>query len=136
MRLATLNRDFWTLRSGEASHRAHPDRFWIPPLEARRNLSRGKAARLIFDIESTDDDGRVVVNGERMWVIVAERVGDRYIGILDNQPATIEPSDATYLRFGAEIPFAPEHVIDLGDPPSDYVEWQLGQTPERVWPRD
>jgi hypothetical protein len=33
MRLPTLERDFWTLRSGEESHRAHPDTFWIPPID-------------------------------------------------------------------------------------------------------
>ena len=135
MRLPTLERDFWTLRSGEASHRAHPDKFWIPPAEERRNLRRGRAARLIFDIEA-EVDGKVAVTGERMWVIVAERVGDLYIGILDNKPASFEPSDNAYLCFGAEIPFGPEHVIDVGDPPADYVEWQLGQKPERVWPRE
>lgn len=135
MRLPTLECDFWTLRSGEESHRAHPDKFWIPPAEERHNLHRGKAARLIFDIEA-DDDGKVVLNGERMWVIVAERVDELYIGILDNQPATLEPSDDVYLCFGAEIPFGPEHVIDISDPPAGYVEWQLGQKPERTWPRE
>src|SRR5258705_1093556 len=68
MRLPTLERVFWTLRSGEESHRAHPDKFWIPPLEQRSSLQRGQAARLIFDIEAEDEDGKVVVNGERMWV--------------------------------------------------------------------
>ena len=136
MRLPTLETDFWTLRSGEAQHRAHPDAFWIPPLEERRNLERGKAARLIFEIEAEDEDGRVERNGERMNVIVAERVGDLYIGILDDEPATLEPGERVYLCFGAEIPFGPEHVIDILDPPAEYVEWQLGQPPERRWPRD
>lgn len=136
MRLPTLERDFWTLRSAEESHRAHPDKFWIPPDEERRNLERGKAAKLIFDIEAVDVDGTVFVNGERMWVIVAERVGGLYIGILDSKPAMFEPSERVYLCFGAEIPFGPEHVIDIVEPPAEYVEWQLGQKPERVWPRD
>lgn len=136
MRLPTLENDFWTLRSGEASHQANPDKFWIPSVEDRHNLQRGTAARLIFDIEAEDHDGNVVVSGERMWVIVAERVGEFYVGILDNKPATLEPSESVYLCFGAEIPFAPEHVIDIADPPQDYVEWQLGQMPERSWPRD
>jgi hypothetical protein len=135
MRLPSFERDFWQLRSAEQSHREHPDSFWIPPLERRQSLHRGQAARLIFDIEGQDEDGAVEVQGERMWVIVAERVGDAYIGILDNQPAAIEPSENVYLCFGAEIPFLPEHVIDIGEPPADYVEWQLGQQPERRWPR-
>jgi hypothetical protein len=41
-----------------------------------------------------------------------------------------------YLCFGAEIPFRAEHVIDIDDPPTEHVEWQLGQSPERRWPRD
>jgi hypothetical protein len=136
MRLASFERDFWQLRSGEESHREHPDTFWIPPLEQRRNLKRGHAARLIFEIEGEEEDGSVSVQGERMWVIVAETVGDTYIGILDNQPACLERSDGLYLRFGAEVPFRAEHVIDIGQPPPEYVEWQLGQPPDRVWPRD
>src|SRR4029450_12692043 len=134
MRLPRIDTDSWELRSAEESHRLNPDTFSIPPREAREGLRRGQAARLIFDIE-TDDGGRMVVGGERMWVIVADKQGDTYIGILDNQPATVEPGERVYLCFGAEIPFRAGHVIDIGDPPSEYVEWQLGQTPERRWPR-
>ncbi len=136
MRMATFERDFWQLRSGEESHRQHPDTFWLPPLEERESLQRGHAVKLIFEIEGMDEDGTVSVEAEWMWVIVAERVGDAYIGILDNQPVCLDPTDDVYLRFGAEVPFLPEHVIDIGDPPVDYAEWQLGQPPERVWPRD
>lgn len=136
MRLPTLDDDGWTLRSAEASHRAHPQTFWIPPLDARRNLQRGNAARLVFDIETVDDnDGGHVIQGERMWVIVLDRVGDLYIRILDNQPASVGPNDRAYLCFGAEIPFGPEHVVDIGEPPPEYVAWQLGQKAERIWPR-
>jgi hypothetical protein len=137
MRLPTLARDFWQLRSAEQSHCDHPDTFWIPSLDRRESLRRGQAARLIFDIVGEDEStGATEVQGERMWVIVAERVGDAYIGILDNQPASIEPGESTYLCFGVEIPFLPKHVIDIADPPSEYAEWQLAQPPERRWPRD
>jgi len=136
MRLASFERDFWQLRSGEKSYREHPDTFWIPPLEQRQNLKRGQAVRLIFEIEGEEENGSVSVQGERMWVIVAEKVGDTYIGILDNQPACLERSDEVHLRFGAEVAFRAEHVIDIGQPPPEYVEWQLGQPPDRVWPRD
>ena len=136
MRLAAHETDFWELRSGEEAHASNPETFGIPPLEERTGLRRGQAAKLIFEIEGIEEDGSVGVGGERMWVIVAERIGDRFLGILDNQPALIEVTDSTYLRFGAEIPFGPENVIDIADPPEDYVEWQLGQPPERTWPRD
>lgn len=136
MRLPSLECDYWQLRSAEESHRDHPDTFWIPPLEQRQGLTRGQSARLIFDIEGQDESGAVQVQGERMWVIVAGRVGDAYIGILDNQPASIEPSDGVYLCFGTEIPFLPEHVIDIGEPPAEYFDWQLGQEPARRWQRE
>ncbi len=136
MRLANLERDFWQLRSGEESHRQSPETFWLPPLEQRQTLTRGQAAKLIFDIETEDDSGKVILTGERMWVIVAERIGEFYIGILDCQPVCMTPDDSAYLRFGAEIPFAPEHVIKIGAPPPSYVQWQLSQPPERSWSRD
>lgn len=136
MRLPTLTHDFWTLRSGAAMHREHRDSFWIPPYEARVNLQIGQAAQLIFDIEGEDQHGQVSVQGERMWVIVAAKIGDYYLGILDSQPAALAPSDTVYLCFGAEIPFLAEHVIDIANPPQDYVRWQLSQAPERIWPRD
>src|ERR1041384_2492430 len=75
MRLPTLERDYWQLRSGEEAHRKRPKDFWIPPLEQRQNLTRGQAAKLMFDIESTDDAGKIHLEGERMWGIVAERCG-------------------------------------------------------------
>jgi hypothetical protein len=136
MRLARLETDYWELRSGEVSHAENPDQFWIPPLEQRQSLKRGQAARLIFDIESEDENGQPVLQGERMWVIVSEKCGEYYIGLLDNQPASFEPADDVYLCFGAEIPFLSEHVIDIGDPPEEYSNWQLSQEPERKWPRD
>jgi hypothetical protein len=135
VKLATFAANYWQLQSGEEMHWDHPDTFWIPPANARATLQRGNAAKLLFEIEAYLEDGSVGVQGERMWVIVAERLGDTYIGILDNQPACLDKSERVYLCFGAEIPFRAEHVIDIAQPPPEYVEWQLGQPPERKWPR-
>ena len=135
MRLAELDADSWTLRSGEESHAANPESFWIPSEDERRSLRRGQAARLIFEIEGYEEDGSVGLQAERMWVIVAQVVGGLYVGILDNQPACLDPASDAYLRFGTEVPFGPEHVIDVASPPQDYVDWQLGQPPEHSWPR-
>jgi hypothetical protein len=41
---------------------------------------------LIFDIEAHDADGTVLVQAERMWVLVTELVEDQYIGLLTNKP--------------------------------------------------
>jgi hypothetical protein len=56
------------------------------------------------------------------------------VGILDYQPVSLVPREDVYLCFGAEIPFLPEHVIDIGHPPRLYRKWQLAQPPERRWP--
>lgn len=136
MRFARTETDYWELRSGENAHAENPEQFWIPSLQDRQTLKVGQSVKLIFDIETFDEEEKeIVVSGERMWVIISEYNPDYYIGILDNQPACIEASDSVYLVFGAEIPFRAEHVIDIGNPPADYVEWQLSQPPERIWPR-
>lgn len=134
MRLPTLTTDYWELRSGEKSHVANLEEFRIPPLMARQQLVRGQAAKLIFDIE-TDNEGRIELGGERMWVIVSEKIDDIYIGILDNQPACLEPDDSFYLGFGVEVPFKAEHVIDIETPPQDYADEVLNQAPLRTWLR-
>ena len=133
VRLASLARDSWQLRSGEDAHAAHPETFWIPPLRQREALRRGDGVKLVFDVEGVEEDGRVTIQGEKMWVIVAERRGDVYIGRLENEPDLV-PDDDTYLRRGAEIPFLPEHVVDIQSPPAEYVAGRLAEPPTRRWP--
>lgn len=70
-----------------------------------------------------------------MWVFVSERLSDGFVGILDNQPGSFPPSDNVYLTLGAEIPFGPEHVVDIAEPPADYIETMRAATPSRLWPR-
>ena len=134
MQMPTIKTHCWELRSGEESHKKYPDTFWIPPLEQRVNLKVGQAAKLVFEIECEDENG-IFINSERMWVIVSEIIGDFYIGILDNKPASFMPSDEVYLCFGAEIPFKVEHIIDIAEPPEKHVKWQLSLPPERRWLR-
>lgn len=117
MRFASLQTDFWELGSGEELHARFPDSFEIPPAGQRRSLRRGDSARLLFNIELEGEDGKPMQFGERMWVVV-DFVGDGYyLGRLINQPGSFDPEECDfYLGFGAEIPFAPEHVIDLEEP--------------------
>lgn len=85
-RLAVLAADGWELRSAESSHAAHPTTFPIPDAERRRSLRRGEAVKLIFDQEGAEEDGTLSVQGERMYVLVAERVDGRYMGLLTSTP--------------------------------------------------
>lgn len=111
LRLSRLADDFWELRNGEESAREHPDTFEMPPRELRENLRRLDLVQLIFDIEGENEAGDVEVAGERMWVLVAERVGAKYIGVLSSKPALLDPSEGFYLRRGCEVYFGPEHVV-------------------------
>ena len=134
MRLASFFFDHWELRDGEKCHSKNPDNFWIPKLNKRKSLRRGDAAKLIFATSCEDEDGNIIIQGERIFVIVSEVIDNKYLGILDSQPLCIEKGqDDVYLCFGAEIPFSPKHVIDIDRPPEDYIEWQLGQPPSRKW---
>jgi hypothetical protein len=122
-RFSTIERDGWTILSGEKRHALHPETFWIPDRAAREGLSPGDAVQLLFDIE-TRDAGRVVDRGvDRLWVIVKRRVGDQYYGVLDSDPGHAERLS---LRPGVEVIFAPEHVIAIQRPPEGYVQAKYG----------
>ena len=135
MRLPALAADFWELESAEDRHAESPESFWIPARADREQLQPGQAAKLLFCIEAEKVDGSVEVTVERMWVFITERLDDLYVGMLDNQPASIDPADDVYLVRGAEIPFGPEHVIDIDDPPAEHVDEMRGAVPLRRWPR-
>jgi len=134
IRLPSLDRDFWTLASGEARHAESPESFWIPPRSARESLRVGEAAKLLFEVESEDESGRVQHDCERMWVVVAEVVPPFFIGRLTNAP--IAAGSEFYLELDVEVPFLPEHVIKIDQPPADFLRALFSQPPKRFWPRD
>lgn len=135
MRLPALETDRWELESGEDRHAENADSFWIPPRVEREQLRPGQAVKLLFRIESTQPDGSTEVGVERMWVLVTERIDRMYVGRLDNEPSSVEADDDVYLVRGAEVPFGPEHVIDVAEPPVEYVEEMRAASPTRVWRR-
>lgn len=140
LRLASLDPDGWQLRSGEDAHRAHPDTFWLPEERERRGLRRGMQAKLMFEMiehvpsaagagftsgtrnrQASASTERQQTCVERMWVAVTEVLPEgHYRGMLRNQPFTYDPNDeSVYLRWGAEVAFGPEHVIDIDDTPAE-----------------
>src|SRR5215510_6255854 len=131
MRQPNLAEHYWQLESAEARHAAYPEEFSIPTRAERENLRRGQAAKLLFELEGEASGATVDRIVERIWVLVVERVGDRYIGVLDNQPLALEPAPNVYLVEGAEIPFGPEHVIDIAEPPPEWISERLGRPPTR-----
>lgn len=131
MREAEFDIDGWCLDDGEALHRAAPETFWIPQLERRTALQPGELVKLVFRISVDDSEKPVAV--ERMWVLVRERVGDRYLGVLDNDPCAIGANDL--FSSGTELPFAARHVIDI-DPADASTRAKAAEPPRQAWPRD
>lgn len=130
MREADLDVDGWCLEDGEARHREAPDTFWLPELERREALQPGDLAKLVFRISVDSEEQPVTV--ERMWVLVRERIGLHYLGVLANDPCSIEENDQLWR--GVEFPFEPRHVIDihLAD---EATRAKAADPPRRAWPR-
>ena len=130
MREPDFDVDGWCLDDGEALHREAPETFWLPDLERRDALQSGDLAKLVFRIAVDNDEEPVAV--ERMWVLVRDRVGDQYFGVLDNDPYAIEENDEFWS--GVELPFAARHVIDI-DPADEATRAKATEPPKRAWPR-
>ncbi len=134
--MASLDVDYWELESGESRQAANRESFELPARADREHLRVGQHAKLLFRLEGYEEDGAVGVQVERMWVLVTEVLLDgTYIGILENEPASYEPSPDHYLVLGAEVPFHPEHVIEIGEPPSLFRKRLQRRKPTRRWPR-
>jgi hypothetical protein len=78
------------LLSAEERHAQNPEGFWIPDKRDRDSLQPGDTAKVIFKTYTGDSIG-----GERIWIEVTGRVGDKYIGKLGNTPSLSPASTAT-----------------------------------------
>lgn len=130
MREPNIDLDGWCLDDGEARHREAPATFPIPSLERRLELKPGDLAKLIFHIAVDSADEPFAV--ERMWVLVREKVGEVYLGLLDNDPYSLEENDEFWS--GIELPFSARHVIgiELADEATRALAMRR---PKRIWDR-
>lgn len=135
MRLPTLEQDAWALESGEDRHAQHAESFEIPPARQRASLERGDAAKLLFNIESVCKHGGVDIACERMWVVITDVIAPYYIGRLTNQPVSAVLREDFYLEEDVEVPFLPEHIIEIDHPPESFLETLFVAAPRRFWPR-
>jgi hypothetical protein len=135
MRFPKMDVDYWTIVSGEECHAASPATFIIPSFEERRALQQGDAAKLIFEIESEDEFGEISRDRERMWVVVSEVQPAYFVGRLTNMPVGCHRESCFYLTEDVEVPFLPEHVIDIDRPPEAFLDALFGESPKKRWPR-
>lgn len=86
------------LESGVERNRQYPESFQIPLAEEKDELVVGDVAKLMWRVRG--------LPGERMWVEVTSREGDRFTGRLINDPVFV------YASHGEEIRFGGDHIID------------------------
>lgn len=97
----------WRLDDAERLHQENPRSFFIPSADRRRGLRHDDVVRLVFLVTAEPREA----SGERMWLTDIERHGDRYVGVVTNEPVYIED-----LSLGDEIEFGPEHVVAVVEP--------------------
>lgn len=60
--------------------------------------------RLWTGVLSSGTDGSVDTGVERMWVFDHRVRRGMYLGVLDNEPGSVQGADGVYLARGAEVP--------------------------------
>lgn len=111
--MPTQETDGRELESAEERNRANPESFGIASLEERTSLKPGALVKLLF-LFMNEESGQEIIGCERMWVRVSDVRDGRYIGHLEDSPAT---SDA--LCTDAIVEFLPEHVATVMIPRTD-----------------
>lgn len=86
------------LESGLERHLKYPASFEVPDDEAKAYVRPGDLVKLMWSVAR--------LPGERMWVKVTERKGDRLVGILDNSPVFV------YMDPGERVSFRIDDIID------------------------
>lgn len=86
--------------SGLERHREYPDSFWVPSPEEKAALRPGDSVKLMWSVK------RMEAAGERMWVTITERDGDRLKGTLDNWAIFV------HLNHGEIVKFHIDDIID------------------------
>ena len=86
------------LRSGLEQHRQYPDSFEVPTDETKELLRPGDSVKLMWAVRRQP--------GERMWVRIIHRDGDRLIGTLENDPVFV------FKDYGDTVKFHIDDIID------------------------
>ncbi len=81
-------------------HRRYPDSFEVPSVLDKAQLAPGDSVRLMWSIK------RYAASGERMWVEILDRDGDRLVGRLKNWAMFV------HLAPDATVKFHIDDIID------------------------
>lgn len=108
--LPTFEKDGFELENGVETNKLYSETFHIPSEKEKSELEKGNIVKLTFHIQTQDDKGEVKINPERMWVIIFERDGEWFEGILDNQPFCTDQ-----INPGMQVIFKLENIININD---------------------
>lgn len=97
------------IESGVERNREYPETFWIPDDEDKRLIQPGDHVRLMWYVP------RLEIAGERMWVRVTHRRGDRLVGRLLNDPVCV------FASYDDVVKFHIDDVIDIIVPEEDML---------------
>ena len=123
--MPTLEDDGWELESAEERNRENPRSFGIASLEERSSLKPGAVVKLLF-LFMNEEDGKRIIDCERMRVTILEVRDERYLGSLDDSPVA-----SGVIAPGQIVEFGPEHVAAVTIPRTDprHPYYQAAPTP-------
>jgi hypothetical protein len=107
-RLPTIEKDGWYLEDAFTLHIFDEISGKIKEPHFLPVLKNRDIVKLNFIILTTNDDGELKLNHERMWVHLHEEKDGLYRGILDNDAACTEE-----IKTGMELWFSPYHVEEI-----------------------
>jgi hypothetical protein len=86
------------IMSGLENHRRWPESFWVPEDDVKEHIRPGDRVKLMWSVRRSP--------GERMWVTVTKRAGERLVGTLDSWAVV------AYLHPGETVKFHIDDIID------------------------
>lgn len=97
----------WELEDVSGRAVEAPYTFYLPSAQLIAQLQVGDLVKLIFQFEiQSEFESEDAYSAERMWVEITSRVGDDFVGRLDNSPRFIPD-----LQVNDEIRFSACHII-------------------------
>ena len=106
-RLPSIGRDRFELLDAVEWNRSHTETYPIPAAAERTGLQRGDLVQLTFNIRVS----KAKKTTERIWVIVDRKIGDFFVGVVDNDSEF--HLSHNLVKRGDEVAFRPENVCNV-----------------------
>ena len=108
----------WAIEDPRPRRRENPETFWLPDEELLATIRPGSTVRATFLCVDEAEDAELVIQGERMPILVESRNGEVVSGRLAAQPVSAHAR----LDLGQPLEFRPTDAIDVLDPDDDWED--------------